>query len=138
MVCSEAKENIMKSLSNIVLIRTGVCVKASLISSKDLLASCVHLIVKSFFNMLFNNLISSTKLEINLLRNFILPKKACSSLIFLVCFINKMASILVGSIQIPSLEIMLPNNFPSSNPNNFFLGFKEIPYFLHLVKTCLK
>jgi len=137
-MCSESKENIMKSLSNIRLVITSVCVKASLISSKDLLASSVHLIVESFFNMLFNNLISSTKLEINLLRRFILPKTTCSYLMLLGCGICKMASILAGSILIPSLEIMWPNSFLSSNPNKDFLGFKEIPYFLHLVKTFLR
>ena len=128
----------MKSLSNFGLIKTGVCVKAILISSKDLLASIVHLIVESFFYMLFSNLISSAKFVINILRTFILPKNACSSLMFLGCCICKMASILAGSIQIPSLEIMWPKNFPSSNPNKYFLGFREIPYFLHLVKTCLR
>lgn len=128
----------MKPLSNIGLIRIGVYVKASLISSKGLLVSSFHLIVKYFFNMLFNNVISLAKLEINLLRRFNLPKKACSSLMLLGCGIYKMASILVGPIQVPYLEIMWPNSFPSSNPNNDFSGFREIPYFLHLVKTCLR
>lgn len=128
----------MKSLSNIRLMRIGVCVKACFIFSKDLLASRVHLILKYFFNMLLSNLISTTKLEINLLKKFILPKNSCSSLMFLGCGICKMASILIGSIWIPSLEIMWPINFPSSNPNKYLLGFREIPYFLHLVKTCLR
>ena len=112
-MCSEAKENIMKSLSNFGLTKTGVFVKAVLISSKDLLASMVYFMVKSFFNMLFNDLINYAKLEINLLRKFIFPKKACNSLMLPGCCICKMASILVGSIRIPSFEIMWPNSeFP--------------------------
>lgn len=46
----------------------------------------------------------------------------------------KMASILVGSILIPSLDIMCPKGLPSSSPKSVFLGFKEIPKFLHLMK----
>jgi len=49
-----------------------------------------------------------------------------------------MVSILAGSIRIPSFEIICPNNVLSSNPNKDFLGFKEIPYFLHLMKTYLR
>ena len=33
----------------------------------------------------------------------------------------RIASILVGSILIPSLNIMCPNNLPCSNPNNFII-----------------
>ena len=74
----------------------------------------------------------------NLLRKLILPRKACNSLMFLGGLMLRMASILAGSILIPYLDIMCPSNLPSSNPNNFFLGFKELPNFLHLVKTCLR
>ena len=47
----------------------------------------------------------------------------------------KIASILAGSILIPSFEIICPSNLPSSSPKRVFLGFKEMPNFLHLIKT---
>ena len=50
----------------------------------------------------------------------------------------KMDSILAGSILIPSLVMMCPNSFPSSKPKSVFLGFKEIPNFLHLINTLLR
>lgn len=82
-VCSEANEKIMKSLSNWGIIRTGVLIKAILISSNASLDSTVHLILESFFMISLSNLISSTKLDMNLLQKIIFPKKACSSLILL-------------------------------------------------------
>ena len=105
-VCSEAKENIMKSLSNFRLIKTRVFIKASLISSKDFLASMVHFMVEYFFNILFNDLINYAKLEINLLRKLIFPKNSCNALMILGCCICNIASILAEYIRIPSLEIM--------------------------------
>jgi len=73
----------MKYLLKLGLIRTGVLVRDSLIASKDCLASTIHLSVEPFFNMLFKSLISSAKLEMNLLRKIILPKNACNYLMFL-------------------------------------------------------
>lgn len=128
----------MKSLSNFGLIKIGVLFQASLMSSKDFLALTIHFMVESFFNILFNDLINSTKFEINLLTKLIFPKKAWNSLMLLGCCICKMAYILAGSIRIPSFEIICPNNFLYSNPNKDFLVFKEIPYFLHLMKTYLR
>ena len=128
----------MKSLLNFGLIKTIVLVKVGLMSSKDFLASTIHFMVESFFNIFFSDLTNSARLELNLLRKLIFPQKACNYPVFLGCCICKMASILEGSIRIPSFEIIFPNSFPSSNPDKDFLGFKEIPYFLHLMKTCLR
>ena len=83
MVCSEEKGKIIRSFLKSVFIRTSVFLRACLIYSKDCLASTIHLCVESFFNMLFNSLISSSKLEMNLLRKVILPKNACNYLMFL-------------------------------------------------------
>ena len=80
----------------------------------------------------------SARLEINLLKKIILPKNACNSLMFLGGWMFSMASILAGSILIPSLEIMCPNNLPSLSPKRLFLGFKDMPYLLHLMNTYLK
>ena len=138
LVCSEANEKIMKSFLKSRLIKTGVLVKGCLIESNDFLASTVHLRIESFLSMLFNSLIISTRLDMNLLKKIILPKKACNYLMFLGGLMFRIASILAGSILIPSFEIIFPSNLPYSNPNRLFLGFKEMSYFLHLIKTCLK
>jgi len=83
MVCSKANEKIMKSLLKLGLLRIGVLVRYSLITSKDYLASVVHVSIEPFFNMLFKSLINSAKLERNLLRKNILPKNACNYLMFI-------------------------------------------------------
>ena len=53
----------------------------------------------------------------NLLKKLILPRKSCNSFMFLGGIILRMASILAGSILIPSLDIMCPNKLPYYNPN---------------------
>lgn len=135
MVCSKAKEKITKSLLKSGLIRTGAFVKPSLMASKDCLASIFYLSVESILSMLFNSLISSARFEMDLLIKFVLPRNDCNSLMFLGWVMVKIASVLAGSILIPSLDMICPNNFPSSRPNIVFLGFKEIPNFLHLINT---
>ena len=72
----EAKEKIMKALSNWGLVRTGVLVKAILISLNACLASTVHFILESFFNISLGNLMSSAKLDMKLLKKIIFPNKA--------------------------------------------------------------
>lgn len=104
--------------------RTSVLVRASFIASKDCLASTVHLSVEFLFDMLFNSLINSTKLEMNLLRKNILPKNDCNSLMFIGWLMFRIAFILAGYIIIPYFDIMCPKNLPSSSPNSVFLGFK--------------
>ena len=74
----------------------------------------------------------------NLLRKFIFPQNDCNSSMFLGWVMVKMASFLAGSIIIPSLDMICPKNFPSSRPKSVFLGFKEIPNFLHLINTLLR
>ena len=138
MVCSEENEKIMKSFLKSGLIRTGFLVKACLIDSNDCLASKFHSRTEYFLSMLFNSLIISAKLDMNLLKKIILPKKSCNYLMFLGGLMFRIVSILAGSILIPYFEIICPSNLPSSSPYRLFLGFKEMPYFLHLMKTCLK
>ena len=43
--------------------------------------------------------------------------------------IFSIALILSGSMEVPFLETMWPNNLPSVTKNTHFLGFSEIPYF---------
>jgi hypothetical protein len=45
--------------------------------------------------------------------------------------IFRIPSTLLGSILIPSLEIMCPNNFPYSIPKCDFFGFSDMSNFLH-------
>ena len=116
----------------------GACVSARLTCSKDYLDSVSHFIFTSFFNIFVMFMRSSARLGMNLRRKFILPIKDCNSLRFLGCSNFCMASILLGSILIPSLEMMCPSSLPSSNPKRLFLGFKEIPNLLHLSKTRLR
>jgi len=124
-VCSKAKEKIIKSFWKLGLIRTEVLVRASLMASKDYFSSTVHLSAESFLNMLFSSLFNSAKFEMNLLRKLIFPKNGCNYLMFLGWVMVKIASILARSILIPSLDIICPNSFPSSRPKSVFLGFKE-------------
>ena len=88
--------------------------------------------------MLFSSLIISAKLDMNLLKKIILPKKACNSLMFLGGLMLRISSILAGSILIPSFDIMCSSNLPSYNPNKVFLGFNEMPNFLHFMNTLLR
>jgi hypothetical protein len=92
--------------------------------SKDCPDSESHFIFTSFFSIFVMFLRSSDRLGMNLRRKFILLMKDCSYLRFLGCSNFCMASILLGSILIPSLEMMCPSSFPSSSLKRIFLGFK--------------
>jgi hypothetical protein len=74
----------------------------------------------------------STKFGMNLLMKLILPKKDCKDFLSLGRGIFSMASILEVSIEIPSLEMICPNNFPLYTPKIDLLELKGIPYSLHL------
>jgi hypothetical protein len=113
-------------------------VSAHLTCSKDRLDSESHLIFTSFFSIFAMFLRSFARLGMNLHRKLILSIKDCSSLRFLGCSNFCMASILLGSILIPYLEMMCPSSLPSSNLKRIFLGFKEIPNLLHFSKTHLR
>ena len=118
--------------------RTGALVRACFTSSKDVFASKVHFTPCSFFNMFVIFLRSSAKLGMNLLKKLIFPMKDCNSLIFRGWEICNIASILFGSIFIPSSEIMCPRSLPYWRPNSVFLRFKYIPNLLHFLKNFLK
>jgi hypothetical protein len=111
-------------------------VSARLTCSKDYLDSESHFIFTSFFSIFV--MFGSARLGMNLHRKFILSIKDCNSLMFLGCSNFCMASILLGSILIPSLDMMCPSSFPSSSLKRLFIGFKEIPNLLHFSKTRLR
>lgn len=125
-ICSEENEKIMKSLVKSGLIRTKDFVNAYLTWSNDFLASMFHFISESCLSMFFMFLRSFTRLGINLLKKFILPINDWSSLIFLGWLIFRIASILLGSILIPSLDMIWLRSFPSSR----ILEFSWIPNLL--------
>jgi hypothetical protein len=81
---------------------------------------------------------SFAKLGMNILRKIIFPMKDCNYLMFLGWSNFWMAIILLGSILIPSLQIICPSSLPSSKPKRVFLGFNEIPNFLHFSNTRLR
>ena len=137
-VCSDAKENMKKSLVKSGLIRTGFWVSAYFTSSKDCFSSMVHLTPISLFSMFVMFLRSFSRFGMNLLKKFIFPMKDCSSLIFLGWLICNIHSILFGSILVPSSNMIWPRSFPSWRPNTVFLGFKDRPYFLHFSRTFLR
>ena len=120
------------------MIKTGASVSARLTCSKDCLESESHFIFTYFLSMFVMFLRSSARLGMNVRRKFILPIKYCNYLRFLWCSNFCMASILLGSILIPYLEMVCPNSLPSSNPKRLFLGFKEISNLLHFSKTRLR
>ena len=138
MVCSEENEKIMKSLSKLGLTSTGASDKTHLISVKDCLASTDHLKFVSFFNILFSYFTTSSKLVMNLLKKFILPRNDWISFLFLGRPIFCMATTLSGFIQIPFSEIMWPRIFPSSMAKLDLFGLREMLNFLHFKKTFLR
>ena len=135
MVCSEAKENIMKSLQKLGLTNIGTSNNAYLMLMKDCLASLDHLKVLYFFNILFIYFTTSTKFVMNLLRKLTLPRNDWISFLFLGRPICCMAATLYGSMLMPLLEMIWPKSFPSSIA---FFGLREMPNFLHLRKTLLR
>ena len=137
-VCSDANEKMRKSLVKSGLMRTGAWVSACFTSSKEFLASRVHLTPTYFLSIFVMFLRSSAKLGINLLRKLIFPIKDYNSLMFLGWLICNIPSTLFGSILIPFSDIIWPRSLPSWRPNTVFLGFKDSPNLLHFSKTFLK
>jgi len=82
-VCSDAKEKIIKSFVKKWHIKIGVTVKANFTSLKYLLTSIFHFISICSFRMFVMDLKISSKLGINPLRKFILPMKGWTSFLSL-------------------------------------------------------
>jgi len=74
-VCSDAKENIKRSLVMFGLIKTGALVNACLTRSKAYLSLTFHLIFVSFLSMFVIFLSHSTRFGINTLKKFIFSNK---------------------------------------------------------------
>jgi hypothetical protein len=93
----------------------------------------------TYFRIIFcSYFIASAKSRIIFLTKVIFPKNDYMD--FLLCGRGSWEITLnhSGSILIPSLEMMWPKSFPSSTPKMVFLGFRDIPYFLHLSKIRFK
>lgn len=74
-ICSDAKEKIIKYLVKSRLIKTGAFVNACLTRSNDCLASTFHLIYVSFLSMFVIFISSSTRFSMNLLKKLTFPIK---------------------------------------------------------------
>lgn len=105
---------------------------ACLISSNAIFVCGVHSILAFFFNISFKGFTILAKPVINFLTKLIFPKKDLNSFWLVDKLILEMASMCLGSINIPFFVIKCPNNLPSVTQNMHFFGFKEIPYLLHL------
>jgi len=111
----------------------GASIRSFLIDAKERLASTNHLISPPFLSIKVIILTSSAKSGTNLLKKLILPQKDWISFLFLGNAIFWMKKNLIGSILIPSKDIMWPNILPCSIENNDFLGFNDIPNLLHFL-----
>jgi hypothetical protein len=70
----------------------------------------------------------SEKSNTNILTKFIFPKNDCIDLLLFgngICMLNFMH---YGSMEIPSLETMCPNIFPSEIMKMILLGLRDILY----------
>ena len=128
----------MKSIVQSGLINVGAHVKENLTELNGFFTCSYNLTSLSFFNISFISLRCSSRLGMNLLKNFIFPLKDWIFFLFLRKSNYWIASILEGSMWIPSFEIIFPSNFPSSMENKLFLGFNKMPNFLHFWNTILK
>ena len=97
-----------------------------------------YLSIASFYTKSWRGLTICAKLGINLLTKLIFPKKDCIAFFESGRTIFSIVSTLSGSMIVPSLETMNPKSLPSGAAKTNFFGFKEMPYFLHLSKTCLQ
>ena len=113
-VCYEENENRRKYFIKSGLDNIGYLVSATLISSKYFLASRFHLISFPFLSMQVMCFMISSKFGMNLLKKFTFPRKHCTMFLLHGVMIFKIPSTLLGSILIPSLEMIYTNIFHSS------------------------
>jgi hypothetical protein len=137
-ICSKVNESKMKSLVKSGLDSIGYLVNATLIYSNDYLASIFHLISFPFLIMQVICFIISSKFRMNLLKKFTFPRKDFTFFLLRRVPIFRIPSTFLGSILIHSLEIMCPNNFPSSTLKCDFFGFSDLPNFLHFWKNFMR
>ena len=70
---------------------------------------------------------------INFVHRFI-PKKDYIALLLLGYLIQAIAFVLLGSITIPTFDIIYPKIFPSITAEILFFGLSDIPYLQHVSK----
>ena len=116
----------------------GALAMASLILINDYFSLSPHEKLLSFLFIFWSGWTISEILGTNLLRKFIFPKKDCMDLLVAQKGILEMASILSGSIMIPSFDTTKPSKIPSVTANIYFLGLREIPNFLQCSSTFRK
>ena len=111
---------------------------ATLMSSNDFLISRTHSIFSPFLGKSLRGCTISTNPLIKFHIKSIFQKKYLISLWLCGGEKFRMASILLGSMEILALEIIWPSSFPLVTPNEYFLGLSDMPYFQHLLNTYLK
>jgi len=134
-LCLEENEKMRKYLEKYGLARIGASDMAFFIPSNFFLALGIHLISWYFHSMLVMYLTISANETINRLRKFTFPRNYWTSTLFRGSSILIISSTLLGSILIPSWEIIFPSIFPSIIEKNEFLGFREMPNFLHFLNV---
>ena len=132
------KKKEKKSFEYSGLIKEKASSSACFIFSKEHLDSGVHFTLFSFVNMLVMNFTNSTKLDINILKRFILLKKDQISFLDLVREMVLIASILFGSIFTPSVETMCRSSLSSFMEKVEFWGLRDNTCFLHFKNTFFK
>ena len=110
---------------------------ATLISSQFYFPSLVHEKAISFFSIVIRGFTMVARLGINLLTKFILPRKHCKRFLCLGRERETISSIPFGSIVRQYLDTIFLINFPWLVANTHLLRFKDIPYSLHLINTCM-
>ena len=134
-LCTKENEKMRKYLEKYGLARIGASNMAFFIPSNDFLALSIHLISWYFHSMLVMYLIISANETINRLRKFTFPGNYWTSSFFWGSSILIISLTLLGSILMPSWEIIFPSRFSSFIEKNEFLGFREIPNFLYFLNV---
>ena len=119
-----------KYFSKLEILREGTCAIATLMLLKETFSFSVHLNCTLFFTICCKGFTICAKSGTNLHTKFIVPMTDCIPLLLWGKGIWDIASILSESIEIPFLEIIFPIIFASNTAKMFFLGFKDMSYFL--------
>ena len=129
---------IMNYFSNPGFTKIGADLIAFLIPTKAYLTSSVQEKKWSFLRRLWIGLTIVTKYGTNLRMKLITPIKSWTSFLEVGAGRLRIVAILSGSMLIPESETMCPRIFLSVMPKMDLEGFREMPNFLHHMRTFLR
>ena len=135
---SEAKVYKMKYFSKSRLLREVAWAIASFILLNVPFYKSVHLNWTLCLTIRCKGLTIWEKSGTNLHTKLIVPIKFCIPFLLWDKGVCAIYLILSRSMEIPLLEIMWPNNFPSNMAKTHFFEFKEMPYFWQRSKICFR